>query len=393
MVRRISFNKLKTTDLHVDAVYCQGKDKNVRAEPISKLVGCGNSGGFRFLGSVIKNTVDLCVLYSSLDDPDWPDELIIEVGRFIYYGDNKSPGTGLHDTPRKGNLFLRQVFDALHTDERNKIPPILVFTKAGHNRDVQFRGLAVPGAPGMSSNDDLLAIWKIKEGARFQNYKAVFSVLNEPSLSRGWINDVKDGNPLSPRCPAKWREWVEAGSYDLLKADYVKGFRTKEEQLPADDGGKKILREVKNFFENHENGAFAFEECAARLFSMFEPSVSGYDMTRPRRDGGRDAIGIYSIGKDESSIKVDFALEAKCYGPSNGVNVKETSRLISRLRHRQFGVLVTTSYVGLQAYKEIVEDQHPVVVLCGKDVVELLRKSGITTVKSVKNWLQENFSG
>ena len=104
-------------------------------------------------------------------------------------------------------------------------------------------------------------------------------------------------------------------------------------------------------------------------------------------------MGTYSIGKEESSVKVEFALEAKCYSLNNGVNVKETSRLISRLRHRQFGVLVTTSYVGLQAYKEIVEDQHPVVVLCGKDVVKLLRRSGINTVRSVTNWLQENFSG
>ncbi|MCP1762460.1 O-acetyl-ADP-ribose deacetylase (regulator of RNase III) [Bradyrhizobium japonicum] len=36
-------------------------------------------------------------------------------------------------------------------------------------------------------------------------------------------------------------------------------------------------------------------------------------------------------------------LEAKCYGSGNSVGVREMSRLISRLRHRQFGVLVTTS--------------------------------------------------
>jgi hypothetical protein len=54
-------------------------------------------------------------------------------------------------------------------------------------------------------------------------------------------------------------------------------------------------------------------------------------------------------------VKVDFALEAKCYNPSDtrGVGVKETARLISRLLHRQFGVLVTTAFVGETAYKEI----------------------------------------
>jgi hypothetical protein len=52
-------------------------------------------------------------------------------------------------------------------------------------------------------------------------------------------------------------------------------------------------------------------------------------------------------------IAVEFALEAKCYAPTHGVGVRETSRLISRLRHRQFGVPVTTSYLDDQAYREI----------------------------------------
>ena len=54
-----------------------------------------------------------------------------------------------------------------------------------------------------------------------------------------------------------------------------------------------------------------------------------------------------------------FALEAKCYAPGHGVGVRETSRLISRLRYRQFGVLVTTSHLDSQAYQEIREDGHP----------------------------------
>ncbi len=37
------------------------------------------------------------------------------------------------------------------------------------------------------------------------------------------------------------------------------------------------------------------------------------------------------------SVKVEFALEAKCYGLDHPVGVEDTSRLISRLRFRQFG--------------------------------------------------------
>ena len=67
------------------------------------------------------------------------------------------------------------------------------------------------------------------------------------------------------------------------------------------------------------------------------------------------------------------------------------SRLISRLRHRQFGVLVTTSWVDLQAYKEIKEDEHPIVVVSAADVVDLLRKNGKASAAIVATWLAKEF--
>jgi len=115
-------------------------------------------------------------------------------------------------------------------------------------------------------------------------------------------------------------------------------------------------------------------------------------VTRPSRDGGRDAVGTYQIGPDigagSDSLGVEFALEAKYYQPDHGVGVRETSRLISRLRHRQFGVLVTTSYVGEQAYKEIKQDGHPVLILSGGDIVEILVQNGVNTSEGVAEWLE-----
>lgn len=111
-----------------------------------------------------------------------------------------------------------------------------------------------------------------------------------------------------------------------------------------------------------------FEQFAADLWAASERNVDKIDVTRPWRDGGRDAIGDYLIGPPSDPVAVEFALEAKCYAPGNSVGVRETSRLISRLRHRQFGVLVTTSHVDAQAYREIRDDGHPVVILAGRDV-------------------------
>ena len=67
------------------------------------------------------------------------------------------------------------------------------------------------------------------------------------------------------------------------------------------------------------------------------------------------------------------------------------SRLIFRLRHRQFGVLVTTSWVDLQAYKEIKEDEHPIVVVSAADIVDLLRRNGKGSAAIVATWLAEEF--
>lgn len=121
------------------------------------------------------------------------------------------------------------------------------------------------------------------------------------------------------------------------------------------------------------------------------PGIASLDVTRPSRDGGRDAVGQLRIGTGPASILVDFALEAKCYSPPNSVGVRDMSRLISRLRHRQFGILVTTTWLDLQAYREIKEDQHPVIVIAAADIVVLLRAEGRGSGEAVSSWLAEEF--
>jgi nucleoside-diphosphate-sugar epimerase len=57
--------------------------------------------------------------------------------------------------------------------------------------------------------------------------------------------------------------------------------------------------------------------------------------------------------------------------------------LISRLRFRQFGIFVTTSYLATQAYKEIREDGHPVVVLAARDIADLLKSKSAAALLAV----------
>lgn len=80
-------------------------------------------------------------------------------------------------------------------------------------------------------------------------------------------------------------------------------------------------------------------------------------------------------------------MEAKCYSDNNAVGVRQMSRLISRIRYRQFGVLVTTSYVDMQAYQEVIEDQHPILIVSKTDIAAILRKSLISN-GDMEEWLK-----
>jgi len=62
-----------------------------------------------------------------------------------------------------------------------------------------------------------------------------------------------------------------------------------------------------------------------------------------------------------------------------------------RLRHHPFGILVTTSAVARQAYAEIRQGRHPVVILCGRDLVLILMKKGLNSAERVRAWLEGKF--
>ncbi|MGB0581578.1 MAG: restriction endonuclease, partial [Limisphaerales bacterium] len=167
--------------------------------------------------------------------------------------------------------------------------------------------------------------------------------------------------------------------------------RPRAQQLPTSRADEELLRTLVHYFKEHEQGEHAFEACAVAIARLLDAHIIDWQMTRFSVDGGRDATGRYRVGDEHSRVDVEFALEAKCKGPSFGSGVKETSRLISRLRHRQFGIFVTTSYIGDQAYREIMEDGHPVMIITGADICRILARAGYNTPSKLKDWLSERF--
>ena len=381
------FNELSQSDLIIDAIYEGGNKGNVSDDPITKIFPVGNQGGFRYAGKI--KSLKYIVLYTSGENVDWPDTIDNETGRFNYYGDNKKPGFEIHNTKKKGNLILKKLFDSLHSEinPRKNIPPIFIFKKYPtkiSNRSVQFKGLCVPGTSNKNQIDDLVAIWKTSNGLRFQNYLASFTILNVSKITRNWINELNSGDSNFKYAPPTFTKFKEFGLYNALTSKRTISIRSVSEQLPNNKTSMKLLETLFNFFMNEPT---LFEYLAAEIYKMTDSKIIIDEITRGSVDGGRDAIGRIKLGLNEDPIFADFALEAKCYNPGfnnkkiNTVGVKEVSRLISRIRNRQFGILVTTSAISKQAYEEVRSDNHPIIFLSGKDIINILIEKGLNNVK------------
>ena len=382
----VAFENLDRADLIVDCVYKGGPVSNMSSEPFHKLIpGCENAGGFRKkLREDGSGKYAYVVLYTSMQELEWPDYLDEETGIFRYYGDNREPGREITDTKKKGNLILEMTFALLNEGTRlEDIPPFFIFKKTGNGRDIQFLGLAAPGNPKISPDKDLVAFWRTIKEKRFQNYEAYFTVLNTGNkpISREWIEALiyNHENNLE-KAPDVWKKFVYEGRNGIvaLKAPKIFKVPDKYTQLQCDDEGRKCC-----------DNPYGFEACATNIISKMDVNFIDFSLTRPWRDGGRDAIGFYSIstgGKANYPLKIDCALEAKCYSEDNAVRVKQMSRLISRIRYRQFGIMITTSYVDMQAYNEVVEDGHPILIVTASDIAGILRSNAITS-SNIETWM------
>lgn len=331
-------------------------------------------------------------MYTSMQELAWPDYLDEEMGIFRYYGDNRNPGRAILDTPRKGNQLLEFVFGCLNSKDGSirNIPPFFVFKKTGRGWDVQFLGLAAPGNPHISPDRDLVAFWRTLDEKRFQNYEAYFTILQTPcAISKEWIHAlVYEHEKSFELAPYSWKSFLKQGRNGItpLIAKKIPKVPTRYDQLQSDAEGNICLSKIR---EHYGNNPYGFENCAKDILEKMDEKFQDFSLTRPWRDGGRDALGHYIIGRETKSnypLRIDCAMEAKCFSENIGVGVKHMSRLISRIRYRQFGVMITTSYVNKQAYKEVIEDGHPILIVSASDIARILRRNAVTS-SNVDEWL------
>lgn len=101
------------------------------SEPFHKLTpGCENEGGFRKkLREDGSGKYAYVVLYTSMEELEWPDYLDEETGIFRYYGDNRELGRELTDTKKKDNKILETVFNCLIVVLISRICRLSLFSK------------------------------------------------------------------------------------------------------------------------------------------------------------------------------------------------------------------------------------------------------------------------
>lgn len=383
---KISWDELEGSNLVIDCIY-EGGENNYSGEPFKRLFPkLGTNGGVRYvLREDGSEKVGYVILFSTKKELEWPDFLDRETGILRYYGDNREPGRSLSDT--LGNQLFEKVFEILNVHESMEdIPPFFVFERVGikKKRDIKFLGVAAPGNPNISPDKDLIALWRTINGERFQNYEAYFTILDTGTapITREWIDSLIDPNKNQlDYAPEAWKEFISKGREGIVPLESPKQLEipTIPEQYPDDKEGKKCIKKIYNHYRKN---AFGFEAFAVDMVLKLDNNFTDFNLTRPWRDRGRDAIGKYKIksGAMLNDFVMECSLEAKCFKPGGrGVGVKEMSRLISRIKHSQFGIMVTTSHIGKQAYEEVKEDGHPILIITAKDIAEILRLNSINS--------------
>lgn len=353
--------------------------------------GIQNVSGFRFKSRSDIDDRDItncafCILITNLGEVEWPDELNLETGIFTYYGDNRVPGSAIDCTHVGGNKLLQVTYELLHKNTRELIKPFLCFetVKSKDGSYMKFIGLAVPGAQGVSSVDDLVAVWKIKDNNRFQNYRSIFTILKEETISKLWLEDLIKGKSSveSDWTPQSWSYWVKTGIYKALECKNDTKPRSKIDQLPANKDEVRVL----DFLDKHLSDR-EFEYAVAEIVRLLDPAFKELVVTRASKDGGRDVIGKYYLGHSGHQIRLTAFIEAKKWKRNNSVGVKPMMRLISRLKHRDIGVFVTTSFFDKQIQDELIEDGHPVMLVSGGDIAKILIKADLSSEVSLEAWV------
>jgi restriction endonuclease Mrr len=304
----------------------------------------------------------------------WEDIVDYNSATVYYWGDAKFD-LEKHFTEFRGNKRLIQVWETVLENKLDLVPPILHFTKPSKGI-IKFTGLC--------ALTDLKYSWFEELGNPVKNLRAELTILDTDEVHISWLHNrakCTDLKKINHDAPKIWTNYV---SGKVQKLDiHRKRILKKERQLPAENSNDaKVLNQLNTLSPK------IFEAVVVEIFKQL-PHVN-HNITRTRlvKDEGFDFYGEFSIPYP-LAYKIDFLGEVKRYSRNNGVGPELISRLVARLGRGQFGIFVTTSYYTEQAQHEVLEDEYPIRLYSGIDLVNFLRELRLINNNSIKSeWLQ-----
>ncbi|MEU7748644.1 restriction endonuclease [Nonomuraea sp. NPDC049158] len=316
----------------------------------------------------------------------WHDVFDLDHGHVRYFGDHK-PGLKAAPGTTTGNAALLEAFNghqAPTPTERAPATPLLLFRAVSRNGKpkghVEFCGL------GLAERAERVVQWGGREHTTFTNYVYDIALIDltdeDDSVSWDWIHARRDPS-LTPAqalasAPRAWRAWVKHGNSALprLRRRVAKARITKVSDQRAAAGSPEAA-DLEAVYKRFDGNKHHFEAVAATVAArVLRGSGRRYTegwLTRRSGDGGADFVGRLDLGSGLAGTSLVVLGQAKCIKPDSLVSAEQIARVVARLRRGWIGVYVTTGSYSEPAQVEMVEDQYPIALINGMDLIRELR--------------------
>lgn len=317
----------------------------------------------------------------------WHDVFDLDNGHVRYFGDSKV-GVPVSPEKMKGNATLLRAFvdhRAPTPEQRAAAAPLLLFRSVTRNGKVkgyvQFCGV------GLIERAERLVQWAGRERTTFTNYVYDIALLDLTAegdqLDWAWISARRDltlaTDAALETAPRSWREWVTRGNSALhrirRRIAHARVIKVRDQRPESGSREEADLAFVYRQFDKQKHDFEALASAvAARVLRADGHRYSDGWLTRRSGDGGADFVGRLDLGVGPASTSLVVLGQAKCVLPTTSVSAEQIARVVARLRRGWIGVYVTTGVYSEAAQAEIHEDQYPIVLINGLDLVRELRQ-------------------
>ncbi|WP_369144019.1 restriction endonuclease [Streptomyces sp. R44] len=316
----------------------------------------------------------------------WHDVFDMDNGHVRYFGDHKA-GLSMAPGTTTGNATLLDAFDGHqgHTPEaRAAATPLLLFRSVSRNGQpkghVEFCGL------GVIERTERLVQWGGSDHTTFVNYVYDIALLDlaveGDEVAWEWIEARRDETVTDAEAvqlaPTAWREWVKHGISALprlrRRVARAKVSKVRDQRPKPGSSEHADLELIYKHFDGrkHDFEALASAVAARVLRGSGHSYVEGW-LTRRSGDGGADFVGRIDLGSGLAGTNLVVLGQAKCVKLDTLVTAEQIARVVARLRRGWIGVYVTTGAYSEPAQTEMVEDQYPIVLINGSELVRELR--------------------